>query len=801
MALHCQLKSLGILNKLSSLRGIEYLILDQQLCILEYSVGMTRFSEVPIYPGDDVRSGFPELRGAEDQLIAILRQQKPTFELQNIPRSTRGSAPIYFDLSVLENQAEACFENQLIILVEAVNRTAQLESDRQTQSKLKASEAELRALFAAMTDVVIVRDANGLCLKIAPTNLGNLYKPLDQMVGATLHETLPQLQADMILGYIRQALDAKQTIYGEYNITIDNQEVYFAANFSPISENAVMLVARNITARKQAEFALKHLLEQETQQRQELTNKNIALEKAKREAEAANRTKSEFLAMMSHEIRTPMNAVIGMTELLLESNLTPLQRDFVETIRNSGDSLLTIINDILDFSKIESGKLELERRSFNLFACLEGVFDLLAPRAAEKGLEMSYQIDSNTPDTIVSDVTRVRQILVNLVANAIKFTNVGAVTVSVTARSLDEETGDASCLNVICFAVKDSGIGIAPDRLDRLFQPFSQVDSSITRNYGGTGLGLVISQRLTEMMGGEIWVESLVGQGSTFYFSIVAPAVVSIKDQASNRHRATSKIKLAERYPLKILIAEDHIVNQKMAQLLLQHLGYCADIANNGLEVLEALDRQSYDVILMDLQMPEMDGLTTTRQICQQSGSRPKIIAMTANAMQGDREECLAAGMDDYLSKPIRLDALTQVLTQTPTVEKAHPPDTSHLTTLSLPSALDRDAFHHLCKLFEGNDRPALIDIFECYLNEAPQLLLAIEQAYVQKDPISLVRAAHSLKSSSAYLGANVLSQRCEELEAIGKLATFDAVEALILQLESEYDRVKIALQQELEII
>jgi signal transduction histidine kinase/FixJ family two-component response regulator/HPt (histidine-containing phosphotransfer) domain-containing protein len=831
MALPSQRKPLGILNKLSAVWGIEYLILDQHLFILEHSEGIARFSQTPdcIKPGEDSRFGFPELGRVEDQLIAVLHQQKTSFELQNILRSSPGFPPIYLDLSVLENQAEAGFENQLIILVEEVSQSARSQESRQTQSELQASEAELRALFAAMTDVVIVRDSNGLCLKIAPTHPGNLYKPIDKMVGATLHETLPKLQADIILSYIRQALETQQTINGEYNITINEQEVYFSANFSPISQNTVMLVARNITARKQAEFALEHLLEQETQQREELTHKNTALEKAKREAEAASRTKSEFLAMMSHEIRTPMNAVIGMTELLLESSLTPLQQDFVETIRNSGDSLLTIINDILDFSKIESGKLELETRSFNLSTCLEGVFDLLAPKAAAKGLAMSYQIDSNTPDAIVGDVTRVRQILVNLVANAIKFTNVGEVTVSVTVRSAPadissrslerKESGDG-LRSLICFAVKDSGIGVAPDRLDRLFQPFSQVDSSITRNYGGTGLGLVISQRLTEMMGGEIWVESVVGQGSTFYFSIVAPAissscpqgvsssysqgVIHAKAHESSHHLPTLETKLAERYPLKILIAEDHAVNQKLAQLLLQHLGYCADIVNNGLEVLEALDRQSYDVVLMDVQMPKMDGLTTTRQICQKLGNRPCIVAMTANAMQGDREECLAAGMDDYLSKPIRLDALTQVLSQiqkrVELAPKIGPTHTQITPPSSLPT-LDRDAFNLLCTLFEGGDRPALIEIFECYLNEAPQLLFAIEQASIQKDAISLVRAVHSLKSSSACLGANAFSQLCADLEAISKTGTLDVISSQIAQLQNEYDRVRIALQQELEEI
>ncbi|NJR50513.1 MAG: PAS domain-containing protein [Leptolyngbyaceae cyanobacterium CSU_1_3] len=327
--------------------------------------------------------------------------------------------------------------------------TQHIQQEREVKAAIAAtalqtSEAELRALFAAMTDVVIVRDSEGLCLKIAPTNLGNLYKPVHEMIGATLHETLPKPQADVILNYIRQALETQKTVYGEYSITINNQEVYFSANFSPISRNTVMLVARNITIRKQAEFSLERLLEQETKQREELTEKNNALEKTKREAEAANRAKSEFLAMMSHEIRTPMNAVIGMTELLLEGDLTQQQRDFVETIRNSGDSLLTIINDILDFSKIESGKLELEKRSFGLFTCLEGVFDLLTPRAAEKGLEINYFIDPTTPNTIVGDVTRVRQILVNLLGNAIKFTNMGEVTVSVSAQVQSDVAGKST---------------------------------------------------------------------------------------------------------------------------------------------------------------------------------------------------------------------------------------------------------------------------------------------------------------------------------------------------------------------
>jgi len=574
----------------------------------------------------------------------------------------------FYDITA-RKQAEIALQRSEQLLREQAGELESLVEQR--TKELQSAETELRTLFEAMTDTILVYDRQGLCLKVAPTASNHLASTAAK-ANRNVYETCSPQLAELHVNLIQEALDRQQSFSVEYQAEYqaeyqveyqDRQDLWLSATVSPLSKNSVIWVERDISDRKKAEVDLKA---------------------AKEAAEIANRAKSQFLANMSHELRTPLNAILGFSQLMIDDNsITPVQQENLKIIEASGEHLLALINDVLEMSKIESGKLVLNEFNFDLYELLERLKDMLSLKAESKGLSLSFIQVNQIPRYVIGDQIKLSQILINLLSNSLKFTQTGSVTLSIenlsqsTDRTSDLISGEPIGQSVhLMFKVEDTGIGISEMEILTIFDAFIQSQSG-RKAQDGTGLGLTISRKFVQLMDGDITAHSVLDRGSIFSFDIIVKSGMVILPEAESGVNVMPDLQVlytgeGNQAKLKILLAEDNLVNQKVALRMLNKLGFTADVVMDGEEVLIALEQQFYDLILMDVQMPKLDGIETTRRIFARFAdtdlvqdppqSRPIIIALTAHAMQEERDRCLAVGMSDHLSKPVRLEELQRIL-------------------------------------------------------------------------------------------------------------------------------------------
>ncbi len=811
-------------------------------------------------------------------------------------------------------------DNDLLEMMSNIgSQIGQFAERRNAERELKESEERYRDLFENANDLIQSAAPDGSLIYVNRAWREALGYSEEEVFKLSLFDIIHPDSLTHCVEMFERVMSGEKLDHVEAmfvtkegrTITVEGSTSCSLKDGKPVATRSIF---RDITDRKRFEAELAQA-------------RDAALESA--------RLKAEFLANMSHEIRTPMNAIIGMSGLLLDTDLTGEQREFAETVRSSAEALLTLMNDILDFSKIEAGKLTFETMDFDLRNAVEGAVDLLAEAAQTKGVELFSMVSSDVPTQLRGDPGRVRQVLLNLLSNAVKFTEHGEVIVLVTKEK------DAGSSAVLRFAVSDSGIGIPEEAQRRIFEVFSQADGSTTRKYGGTGLGLAISRQLVELLGGQIGVESAPGRGSTFWFTarfekqpeetsrrearelqLEGLRVLIIDDNATNRklvhhqvtswgmrngaaesgqealtilqreatagdpyriaildmqmpemdgltlaraiksdpaiagtrllmmtslgrrddaaireagvelcltkpvkqsqlfdclatltgeclvdeppqqrraaHIAPQKVLHERRDQRRILVAEDNIVNQRVVLRQLQRLGYAADAVANGLEVLDALDRIPYDLVLMDCQMPEMDGYEAAKEIRRRQGNsrHTKIIAMTANALEGDRERCIAAGMDDYISKPVRQDMLRDILERW-TAADDQSPEAADSTPGDSAVVIDASVIAELRGLQSPADPDFLSHLIDLFIEETPRRLAAIRAALAKSNAEALAHEAHALMGSSAHLGATRMDALCEILEEQGRAGSINGAPGLLSALEEEFARVRKALDAE----
>jgi PAS domain S-box-containing protein len=807
------------------------------------------------------------------------------------------------------------------------------EQDRQreeAQTALRASEERYRSLIDVAIDIIYRVDTEGRFTFVNPVAARVMKREQASLIGCHFLELVaPEARADVATFYTEQRRNRIRDTYLEFPaVGGDGQTVWIGQNVQMLVDDhgvtGFQAVARDITERKRAD---------------------AELAAARDEALESTRLKSQFVANMSHELRTPMNGILGLTELLLETELTQEQRDHATTVRSCGETLLTILNDVLDLSKIEAGKMELHQEPFDIRQLIHQTTDLFEERARRKGVDLVYLVHHDVPAYVVGDPGRVRQVLTNLLGNAVKFTEAGEITVRVT---IDEPAAERMVLRL---EVADTGIGITRDAQTQLFRPFVQADGSITRRYGGTGLGLVISRQLSELMGGRLDMTSEPGRGSSFWFTIrlskameTPPVprpqdgtlhglrVLIVNDSDTGRRRQRELLEnwhmsvseavdaagglaaieqarsrnepldvvlvelrttlasafdfaaaLKERLPARaprlvmlvgqgqpgdaerarrlgaaayltkpirqsqlfdclatvmnpaaleaeagsepaalvtrhsiddqrealrepLLVVEDNPVNQKVLIGFLKRLGYRADVASNGLQALEALERRSYELVFMDSQMPVMDGFAATAEIRRREGAsrRTRIAAVTAHAMQGERERCLAAGMDDYLSKPYTIDQLAALVARwLPADGSAAPDAQTPAADTAAPSAdpaadMDRSVLEGLRAL--ETDAPGLvIDVLGAFLRDTPVKLACLAAALDQQDAATAERSAHGVKGSAGAIGATRMTALSLEIEQNCRLGQLEVCREPMAALDVEFARVRTFLERELE--